>query len=198
MDRDKVIDPSNEHVMRALSRISEAFENEPPVSADAAFVLLRERLFEIRPNEAAKNAGLPGGDVVNFVPRLDRDSGVHAVLRWLKETKGFREKELELARRTGILVERSDGLVVVRDQPLTDAWASAMIAGISLLTGAWITWVCFGTEGSPEVILESFIIGSFFGAVVGKALDKSFRFAKLRVKILSAAPRLGEGVSVRS
>lgn len=34
MDRNKVTDPSDAHVMRALSRIREAFENDSPGSEE--------------------------------------------------------------------------------------------------------------------------------------------------------------------
>jgi hypothetical protein len=197
MDKEKSADSSDEHVMRALNRIREAFESESPASADDALEVLRERLFEFRPSETSNDAEVRGAEVVDFGSTHEHSSRVDAVLYWLRGTKGFRESELELARRAGVLVESSDGRVILRDQPLPDAWASIMVAGISLLTGAWIAWVCFATEGSPEVILASFVIGSFFGAAVGKALDKSFRFAKLRAKILSAAPHLEEGVRVR-
>jgi len=196
MDKEKSADTSDEHVMRALSRIREVFESEPPANADDALELLRERLIEFRPNETSKDVEVRCAEVVDFGHTQKHSSRVESVLYWLRGTKDFRENEFELARRAGVLVENSGGRVVLRGQPLPDVWASIMVAGISLLTGAWIAWVCFATEGSPDVILASIVIGSCFGAVVGKVLDKSFRFAKLRAKILAVAPHLGEGVRV--
>lgn len=58
-------------------------------------------------------------------------------------------------------------------------------------------YVWFGSEGNLTVIAASFSIGSLFGLVVGKTLDKSFRFTKLRSKVLEVAPRFEDGVVVR-
>lgn len=197
MDRSKATDPSDEHVMRALSRIREAFENDSPASEDEALGILREKLFEFRPNEAPRNAQGPTAETTYFGGPLSGDNRVEAVFRWLNDTKGFAPTEIEHMRRIGIFEETADGRVIVRGQPLQDAWASALIAGVALLTGAWIAWVWFGSEGNLTVIAASFSIGGLFGLAVGKALDNSFRFAKLRSKVLEVAPRFEDGVVVR-
>lgn len=197
MDRNKTTDPSDEHVMRVLNRIREAFENDSPTSEDEALELLREKLFEFRPNQTSRDPEALGIEATYFDNPREGYSRVEAVFRWLSDTKGFAPPELELARRIGIFEETADGRVVVREQPLSDDWASAFIAGVALLTGAWIAWVWFGSEGNLTVIAASFSIGSWFGLAVGKALDKSFRFARLRAKILEVAPRLGDGLVVR-
>ena len=54
MDRNKVTDPSDAHVMRALSRIREAFENDPPRSEDEDMDIA-ERLEEIQAELAQLN-----------------------------------------------------------------------------------------------------------------------------------------------
>ena len=197
MDRDKTTDPSDEHVMRALNRIREAFESDFTASEDAALELLREKLFEFRLNEVALHAEAPVAEAADFGNTQGGYGRVAAVLGWLSDTKGFVPSELKLVRRIGIFEEMPDGRVVVREQPLPDAWASAFIAGVALLTGAWIAWVWLGSEGNLAVIAASFSIGSLFGLAVGKVLDKSFRFAKLRAKILEVAPRFGDGLVVR-
>lgn len=197
MDRNKGTDPSDEHVMRALSRIREVFENDSPSSEDEAIGVLREKLFEFRPNEAPQNAQGPTADASIFGGTLSGENRVEAVLRWLSDTKGFAPTEIERMRRIGIFEDTADGRVIVREQPLQDAWASTLIAGVALLTGAWIAGVWFGSEGNLAVIAASFSVGSLFGFVVGKVLDKSFRFAKLRAKILEVAPRFGDGLVVR-
>lgn len=196
MDGDKTTDSSDEHVMRALGRIREAFESETPANQDVALELLCEKLFEFRPNEVTKHAEAPVADVTNFSNILGRDGRVEAVLRWLKDTKGFAPSELDLARRAGIFEEAPDGRLVLCEQPLPYAWASIFIAVVALLTGFWVAWVCFASEGNLTVISASFTIGSLFGLAVGMALDKSFRFVKLRAKILEAAPRFGDGLLV--
>lgn len=189
--------PSDEHVMRALSRIREAFDNGSPESEDEALGILREKLFEFRPGEASEKAHGPIAETANFGGPVSSDNRVEAVFRWLNDTKGFAPKEIERMRRIGLFEETKDGRVIVREQPLQEAWASALIAAVALLTGAWIAWVWFGSEGNLTVIAASFSVGSLFGLVVGKALDKSFRFAKLRSKVLEVAPRFEDGVVVR-
>lgn len=197
MDRNKVTDPSDAHVMRALSRIREAFENDSPCSEDEALEILREKLFELRPGEASEKAYGPSAEAAHLGEPTSSDNRVEAVLGWLSDTKRFAPTEIERMRRIGIFAETSDGRVVVREQPLQETWASALVAGVALLTGAWIAWVWLGSEGNLTVIAASFSIGSLFGLVVGKALDKSFRFAKLRSKVLEVAPRFEDGVVVR-
>jgi len=197
MDRNKVTDPSDAHVMRALSRIREAFENDSPGSEDEALGILREKLFEFRPNETPESAQGPIADTAYFGGSQSGENPVEAVLRWLTDTKGFAPREIERMRRIGFFEETKDGRVIVREQPLQEARASALIAAVALLTGAWIAWVWFGSEGNLTVIAASFSVGSLFGLVVGKALDKSFRFAKLRSKVLEVAPRFEDGVVVR-
>ncbi len=197
MDRDKTSDRSDEHVMRALNRIREAFENDSPVGADEALELLREKLFEFRPYEGVQSVETPFAEATYFGNPQEGYGRVEAVLRWLRDTKGFAPTELERMRRIRIFEETADGRVAVREQPLPEAWASALIAGVALISGAWIAWVWFGSEGNLTVIAASFSVGSLFGFVVGKVLDKSFRFAKLRAKILEVAPRFGDGLVVR-
>lgn len=197
MNRSKGTDSSDEHVMRALSRIREAFENDSPASEDEALGILREKLFEFRPGETSEKAHGPSAETAYLVEPASSHNCVEAVLRWLTDTKGFAPKEIERMRRIGLFEETKDGRVIVREQPLQEARASALIAAVALLTGAWIAWVWFGSEGNLTVIAASFSIGSLFGLVVGKALDKSFRFAKLRSKVLEVAPRFADGVVVR-
>jgi len=197
MDRRKVTDPSDEHVMRALSRIREAFEKDSPANEDEALGILREKLFDFRPGEASEKAHGPSAEAAHLGEPPSSDNRVEAVFGWLSDTKRFAPTEIERMRRIGIFAETSDGRVVVREQPLQEAWASALVAGVALLTGAWIAWVWFGSEGNLTVIAASFSIGSLFGLIVGKALDKSFRFAKLRSKVLEVAPRFEDGVVVR-
>ncbi|WP_147431306.1 hypothetical protein [Azonexus fungiphilus] len=197
MNRSKGTDSSDEHVMRALSRIREAFENDSPASEDEALGILREKLFEFRPGETSEKAYGPSAEAAHLGEPPSSDNRVEAVLGWLSDTKRFAPTEIERMRRIGIFAETSDGRVVVREQPLQETWASALVAGVALLTGAWIAWVWFGSEGNLTVITASFSIGSLFGLIVGKALDKSFRFAKLRSKVLEVAPRFEDGVVVR-
>jgi hypothetical protein len=197
MDRNKTYDRSDEHVMRALSRIREAFENGSHASEDEALGILREKLFEFRPGEASEKAHGPSAETAYLGKPVSSDNRVEAVIRWLSDTKGFAPKEIERMRRIGIFEETTDGRVAVREQPLQEAWASALIAGVALLTGAWIAWVWFGSEGNLTVIAASFSVGSLFGLIVGKALDKSFRFAKLRSRVLEVAPRFEDGMVVR-
>ena len=197
MDRSKVTDPSDEHVMRALSRIRDAFENDSPGSEDEALGILRETLFEFRPGETSEKAHGPSAETANFGGPVSSDNRIEAVFGWLSDTKRFAPTEIERMRRIGLFKETSDGRVVVREQPLQEAWASALIAGVALLTGAWIAWVWFGSEGNLTVIAVSFSIGSLFGLVVGKALDNSFRFAKFRSQVLEVSPRFVDGVVVR-
>ncbi len=197
MDRSKGTDSSDVHVMRALSRIREAFENDSPASEDEALGILREKLFEFRLGEASEKTYGPSAEVAHLGEPPSSDNRVEAVLGWLSDTKRFAPTEIERMRRIGIFSETSDGRVFVREQPLQEAWASALVAGVALLTGAWIAWVWFGSEGNLTVIAASFSIGSLFGLVVGKALDKSFRFTKLRSKVLEVAPRFEDGVVVR-
>lgn len=197
MDRNKVTDPSDAHVMRALSRIREAFENDSPCSEDEALEILREKLFEFRPGETSEKAHGPSAETANFGGPVSSDNRIEAVFRWLSDTKGFTPKEIERMRRIGLFEETKDGRVIVREQPLQEARASALIAAVALLTGAWIAWVWFGSEGNLTVIAASFSIGSLFGLVAGNALDNSFRFAKLRSQVLEVSPRFEDGVVVR-
>jgi len=197
MDRNRGIDSSDEHVMRALSRIREAFENDSPASEDEALGILREKLFEFRPGETSEKAHGPSAETANFGAPVSSDNRIEAVFRWLSDTKGFAPKEIERMRRIGLFEETKDGRVIVREQPLQEARASAFIAAVALLTGAWIAWVWFGSEGNLTVIAASFSIGSLFGLVAGKALDNSFRFAKLRSQVLEVSPRFEDGVVVR-
>lgn len=197
MGKDNVSDRSDVHVQRALGRIREALEGAAPTNENDVLDILSESLFEIRQEETSHDYAGSGAAVTSLSNAVAGRSQVDAVLQWLRTTEGFAQAELELAERSGIFMETSDGKVLLREQPMSDALAAIFVAGIALLTGAWLTWVLFASEGSLLVIAASFAIGGLFGFFVGKALDKSFRFAKLRAKILRVAPRFEYGLAVR-
>lgn len=190
-------DASDEYVRIALARIRELVdERDPSRDEDAALLSLREKLLEIRPRSATVHARFRSASLTQFRYFLGRSERVEAVIAWLRQTDQFDDKQIERIRRIGLLEEKEDGSVVVRGQPISESLASLVAAFLASMTGGWIAWVWFAAEGNLLLVSNSYAVGWVFGTIVGYMLDKSFRFAKMREKILSIAPRLRNGVSV--
>jgi hypothetical protein len=197
MDSREKREASDKHLWIALARIRETFdEHGDCANADTALQLLRDKLFEIRPVTAQVDAGLLGASIAHFRRFLGHSDRVDAVIAWLGETGQFNKKDIERIRRIRLFEEKSDGSVVVREQPLPESMASLVTAIVALLTGGWVAWVWFAANGDLQLIANSYALGTVLGSVVCMALDKSFRFAKARQRVLAVAPRLLGGVSV--
>lgn len=191
-------DASDEYVRIALARIRELVdEGNSNRDEDDALLSLREKLLEIRPKSAPVHASFRSAYLTQFRHFVwGRSDRVEAVIAWLRQTDQFDDKQIERIRRIGLLEEKEDGSVVVREQPISESLASLVAAFLASMTGGWITWVWFAAEGNVLLVSNSYAVGWVFGTIVGYMLDKSFRFAKMREKVISVAPRLRNGVSV--
>lgn len=190
-------DASDEYVRIALGRIRELVdEGNPNRGEDATLLSLREKLLEIRPRSATVHARFRSAYLTQFRHFLGRSDRVEVVIAWLRQTNQFDDKQIERIRRIGLLEEKEGRSVVVRDQPISKSLASLVAALLASMTGGWVAWVWFAAEGNLLLVSNSYAVGWVFGTIVGYMLDKSFRFAKMREKVLSIAPRLRNGVSV--
>lgn len=181
--------PSDEYAWRALAAVRRVDAGAvgrtdlESVVNDLRIALLTTPLAKIN---GAQSSGRWVRSAVYYL--TGKTARTEACIEWLRKTGRFTEGQVKTARRVRFFTEEENGQVVVRKQPLQEQHATLIIGLLCLIAGLWIGWVLFGSQTGLMQIVCSYLIGLTLGAAAGRALDYSFRLARLRCKVLDMAP----------
>jgi len=129
------------------------------------------------------------GQVKARVVRLSgRTPGIEARIDWLRKTGAFDEKDFTSVRRSKLFYEKPTGEVLMRMKGIDLATANAVIATLALVVGIWAGWVIFSGHSGIQMIANSYVVGSTLGVIIGRVLDRSFRFQRIQANVLAVAP----------
>lgn len=120
---------------------------------------------------------------------LGKSERVEACVDWLRKTGQFTKQELDLIRRIKLFREEKSGCIFVPQELVSLAKATILISALSFLAAIWIGWILFTDHAGLQQIACSFSFGTIVGTLVGYLLDRSFRFERIRNKVLSISPR---------
>lgn len=188
---------SDERFWCALTALRDVIETDTGGDVDISFEMLRRALLTsgIR---ASIQPSVRKGMVGASARRLFGGSReVDALIDWLAGTGHFDQKQILRIRRVKLFAETSDGEIVIRPQPIKESIATSWVSLLSMFIGGFVVWAWFGAEGTPNLIANSFALGTIFGALAGKVLDYSFRFAAIRDQVLEVAPWLADGICLK-
>jgi len=190
-------DKDADKVWNALAAIRGVAEDSKRQSgAETADVKLRRALFSANLDQVKQGQSIQRHATGLLRCLSECSKGTEACIDWLKKTGQFLDKELDLARRVQLFDQTESGSIVIRQKPLSGRWAVILIAGIFFLVGLWVGWVLFTNNSGFQQIAYSYAVGMILGNIAGYVLDRSFRFACLRDKVLSVAPWLDKTAGV--
>ncbi|RKT58792.1 hypothetical protein DFR40_1820 [Azonexus fungiphilus] len=181
----------------ALAALRGVIETDIGDDAETSVEMFRKALLtaEIR---AAMQLDVHTKGSWSSIRRLFREArAVDAVIACLEKTGRFDNKQILRIRRVKLFKETSAGEIVIRPQPIREPVATSWVSLLSMFVGGWVSWVWFAAEGTPNLIVSSFVLGTTLGALAGKVLDYSFRFAAIRKQVLEVAPWMKEGVCLK-
>jgi hypothetical protein len=179
----------DENVWRALTTVRELADmDEAPNGLSAGEAELRRLLMQRRLSTSTEVITTPGRITALLLRLSGRSPGAEACIDWLRSTGQFSEPELNLIRRAKIFYEISTGNVMLRQQQLSEISATSLLTLLTFGAGMWVGWVLFTENAGLQQIVSSLALGTVLGTLARIILDLSFRYARVREKILRVAP----------
>ncbi len=125
----------------------------------------------------------------HIVRRLTGNSAsASACVEWLKTTNQFSKRDLQIISRVRLFLDQGDGLVSLRPQRISNWQAALWLAGLCFIGGVWAGWVIGTHQTQPEQMIFGIWFGTLLGIVAGYVLENSFRFARVKERVLAVAP----------
>ena len=117
-----------------------------------------------------------------------RSPGAEACLAMLRKTGRFTKRELRIIQRVKLFEERPQGGVALRPQKISNWQAALWIGAFCFIGGVWAGWVIGTHQTQPEQMIFGIWFGTLLGMVAGYVLENSFRFARVKEKVLTVPP----------
>ena len=189
------IGDDEESVWRAISAIHRARSHGADINSleDAVKILRQELQCKIpRKGKGSSNSVTKISQTGVVRSLIGPTPKVEACIRWLNKTGQFKDVEIRRIRRINLLVEDPSGRISVNKNTISLNTASILLCILCLLSGLWIGWIIFGSQGDIQGIAYSIALGMITGATARSILERSFRFYEIKTKVVATAPWLFE------
>ena len=179
---------------RAIDALRRLPDMPSGTSVETEEVRLKAALLTADVTQPEKSHGFGARMRATIHALSGRSPGAEACLAMLRKTGRFTTRELRIIRRVKMFEERELGGVTLRPQKISSWQAALWIAALCFIGGVWAGWVIGTHQTQPEQMIFGVWFGTLLGMVAGYVVENSFRFARVKEKVLAVAPWFSEAV----